>query len=302
MAQEVAIRRQDVASRPLAELQELGRVFYESGMFPDVRSAAQAVVKIQAGSELGFSPIYSMAKIYIVKGRVMVGAEAIGALIKRSGRYDYRVVKLTDTECELMFTDNGNDVYRSLFTMEDARRADLVTSGSGWYKWPRAMLMSKTLSQGARIVCPHIISGVYVPEDFGLELDDQRGTDAEGVVLQSDEGKEEVITPLGELKPEASAGSAMETDKTDSSGVPNKATPSQIRKIMASARGKGCEISEVGVYMKERWQIASMKGLTKSQASELIDLIEAGKLTGVKSAGLPLNVPEDGEGTAEQSD
>ncbi len=105
--------------RPLSELQELGRVFYESGMFPDIRSAAQAIVKIQAGSELGFPPIYSMAKIYIVKGRVMVGAEALGALVKRSGRYDYRVVKLTDTECELMFTQK---VHPEGFTQKGSPR------------------------------------------------------------------------------------------------------------------------------------------------------------------------------------
>lgn len=282
MAQEVTIRRTEMALRPLAELQELGKVFYDSGMFPDIRSAAQAIVKIQAGSELGFSPIYSMAKIYIVKGRVMVGAEALGAMVKRSGRYDYRVVKLTDIECELMFTDNGQDAYLSRFTMEDAKRADLVQPGSGWHKWPRAMLMSKSLSQGARIVCPHMISGAYVPEDFGVEI---------GESGEIEEPESVMVEPRVMVGP-PSAGRAECAAENVASGMivhagaepevvdtrySNQATQPQIRKIMASAKGKGILIADVGTYMKAKWQLTGTKDLTKKQASELIDLIEGGK-------------------------
>lgn len=179
------------------EIATMSKVFYESGMFPDIRSAAQAIVKIQAGSELGFTPVYSLQKIYIVKGRVMVAAETMGAMVKKSGRYDYRVVRLTDTECELMFTDNGKDVYLSRFTMEDARRADLVSPGSGWQKWPRAMLMSKALSQGARIVCPHVISGTYTPEDFGGAVNPET-EQLEGIVedAPAKPGSGEIIQPV----------------------------------------------------------------------------------------------------------
>jgi len=268
--------------RPLAELQELGKVFYESGMFPDIRSAAQAIVKIQAGSELGFSPIYSMAKIYIVKGRVMVGAEALGAMVKRSGRYDYRVVKLTDTDCELMFTDNGQDAYLSRFTIEDAKRADLVQPGSGWHKWPRAMLMSKALSQGVRIVCPHMISGAYVPEDFGVEI---------GESGEIEEPESVVVEPRVIVGPPFSGRSECPEDNVASGKVvnvgvgpevagtrrSNQAPQPQIRKIMASAKSKGILIADVGTYMKAKWQLTGTKDLTKKQASELIDLIEGGK-------------------------
>ncbi len=160
----------------------MAAAFHASGMFPDIRSTAQAIVKIQAGRELGFNPIYSMTKIYIVKGRVMVAAETMGAMVKRSGRYDYKVITLTDTECTLDFTENGKSVYISRFTIEDAKRADLVIPGSGWYKWPRAMLMSKALSQGARIVAPDVISGTYTPEDLGYSTNPETQT-VEGIAV-----------------------------------------------------------------------------------------------------------------------
>jgi hypothetical protein len=300
VAQEVSIRRTATALRPLAELQELGKIFYESGMFPDIRSAAQAIVKIQAGSELGFSPIYSMAKIYIVKGRVMVSAEALGAMVKRSGRYDYRVVNLTDTECELMFTDNDEDAYLSRFTMEDAKRADLVQPGSGWHKWPRAMLMSKALSQGARIICPHMISGAYVPEDFGFEVgENDEIEEPESVTVEPRvivrppfAGRVECATE-NVTSGTVQAGAETEVDNRYS----NQATQPQIRKIMAAARSKGILIADVGTYMKAKWQLTGTKNLTKKQASELIDLIEGGKfkdeLERTREAPLELSTEEE---------
>ncbi len=169
--QSVAVSTQGVGIMTIAD------AFAKSGMFPDVTTQAQAVVKILAGQELAFGPVYSMTKIYMVKGRVMVGAEALAALVKRSQRYDYSVISHTNTECVLEFTDNGKVVYTSKFTMEDAQGADLLKQDSGWTKWPRAMLFSKALSQGARIVCPEVISGVYTPADFAVE------TDADGEVI-----------------------------------------------------------------------------------------------------------------------
>jgi len=169
MTNELTIR-QTQAVMPFETMNSMATVFHQSGMFPDIKSAAQALVKIQAGSELGFSPIYSMTKIYIVKSRVMVSAEALGAMVKRSGRYDYKIIKLDNETCELEFTDNGKAVYLSRFTMQDARTAGIISDGSGWQKWPRAMLMSKALSQGARAVCPHVIAGTYTPEDMGYSV------------------------------------------------------------------------------------------------------------------------------------
>lgn len=160
-------------------IMDMGQAFYESGMFPDIRSAAQAVVKIQAGAELGFPPIYAMTKIYLVKGKVMVGAEAIGAKVKSSGRYDYRVTKHTDTEIAIQFYERNHDgkfdaTYLSTFSIEEAKKAGVYADGGSWSKWPKAMLFARAISSGARIVCPEVISGVYSAGDFeGVTIDSE---------------------------------------------------------------------------------------------------------------------------------
>jgi hypothetical protein len=170
MPNELAIRQPDYT---LSELDTLATRFAKSLFFADAKDAAQALVKIQAGRELGLPPVYAMTKIFFVQGRITLSAEAMGALIKRSREYDYKVLTLDNTKAVIEFTHNGKVEYVSTFTMEDAKAAELIKDHGNWQKWPRPMLMSKALSQGARIVCPHIISGAYTPEDFGIETDDE---------------------------------------------------------------------------------------------------------------------------------
>ena len=86
-------------TKELAETMTLGDIFVQSGMFTDIKSQAQAVVKILAGRELGLSPLESMTNIYIVNGKVALQAKVIAALIKKSGKYDYRIDKQSNEEC-----------------------------------------------------------------------------------------------------------------------------------------------------------------------------------------------------------
>lgn len=190
----------ELATIQPVSLDKLADAFYSSGLFPDIKSQAQAIVKIQAGSELGFAPIYSMQKVYIVSGKIVIAAEAMGALIKKSGKYNYRVKTYNDDAVALQFTVNGADEFLSAFSMTDARKAGLIKPGSGWEKFPRAMLMSKALSQGARIVCPEVIAGVYTFEDFGLEVNDDGDRLTEEAVKQQTEPPEPIQNANNSVK------------------------------------------------------------------------------------------------------
>ena len=47
------------------DIMSMGKAFAESGMFTDIKTAAQAIVKIQAGQEIGLPPFASMTGIHI---------------------------------------------------------------------------------------------------------------------------------------------------------------------------------------------------------------------------------------------
>ena len=156
------------------DVMKLGEVLARSGFFTDSRDAAQAVVKVLAGQELGFGPLASMTGVNIIKGRVTLSANLLAAAVKRSGKYSYRVTEHTDKVCEIEFTENGQVIGTSRFTMEDAKLAQL--GGDNWRKFPANMLFARAISNGAKWHCPDIFGGpVYTPDELGAEVDEDGG-------------------------------------------------------------------------------------------------------------------------------
>ena len=168
MTQELAIYRS------IDDTMTLGKLLAQSGYFADSRDAGQAVVKVLAGAELGFGPIASMTGINIIKGKVTLSANLIAAAIKRSGRYNYRVRKMTDSECEIVFYEGKEEIGVSTFTAKDAANAGL--SGDNWRKFPRNMLFARAISNGAKWYCPDLSGGpLYTPDELGAQVDGETG-------------------------------------------------------------------------------------------------------------------------------
>ena len=154
---------------PIKQELIMSQVFEESGMFPDIKSKAQALVKVLAGKELGISPFESMAGIYIVNGKLALTSKTMASLIKKSPNYDYTIDTLTETECKITFTQTIGEDERLLgvseFTFKDAAKAGLVNKDV-WKSYPKNMLFARALSNGARWYCPEAISGYYTTEEL----------------------------------------------------------------------------------------------------------------------------------------
>lgn len=174
----------------LKEPMAIGEVFAESGMFTDVKTRAQAVVKILAGKELGLSPFESMASIYIVNGKLALTSKAMSSLIKRSKIYDYHVEELTDTDCKISFYKVKNDqesiIGTSVFTFKDAAKAGLVNKDV-WKNYPKNMLFARALSNGARFYCPDAICGYYATEE--LQDIEQEAVSPKNIIEMNKEGE-----------------------------------------------------------------------------------------------------------------
>ncbi len=143
----------------------IGKAFAESGMFPDVKSAAQAIVKIQAGREIGLPPVASMNGIHIIQGKLTIGAGLMASTVKGSDKYDYRIVELSDKNCSIDFFEKDAVIGNSAFNIEDAKKAGTKNID----KFPKNMLFARAISNGVRWFCPDIFAGpVYTPEEFDI--------------------------------------------------------------------------------------------------------------------------------------
>lgn len=188
----------------LAEVGDVAKMFAASGYFQDAADVAKAYTKILAGQEVGIGPMQAMTGIHIVKGKPTFSGPLVGALIKRSGRYDYRIVHLDDTRCELAFFQDGEQVGTSEFSIEDAQKAGL-TSNQTWRTYPRNMLFARAITNGARWHCPDVFGGpVYTPEELGAVVD------AEGNVVDDHNDTVAAETPHVEAPVELAAAEQVE--------------------------------------------------------------------------------------------
>ncbi len=164
-----------VDGEKLTTVQRLGGLLAASGYFADARDMAQAAVKVMAGEELGIPPVASMMGIHIIKGKVVLSANLIASRIKAHG-YDYVFEQFDATVCKIDFLSRIEDGKRrvlgkSSFSIQDAKQAKIELAM--YEKYPRNMLFSRAISNGARWFCPDIFSGVpvYSPDEFGVVTD-----------------------------------------------------------------------------------------------------------------------------------
>lgn len=144
-------------SRGLAEDIQVADLLAKSGFFPNVKTVAEAFTKLRLGREIGIGQVTALRELYVIQGRLAMSATLMATLIQRSGIYDFRVERLDPEGCCIAFFKGGEFLGRSEFSMIDARKAGLEGKDN-WKKYPKNMLWSRALSNGARWYC----SGVFL--------------------------------------------------------------------------------------------------------------------------------------------
>jgi hypothetical protein len=186
----------------------LAEVFVQSGFFKDVKGQAQAIVKVLYGRELGMSPLQAMIAINMVEGRPEVASATLGAIIKRQGKYDYRVKELDATKCAIEFfegkAETGVSIGVARFTVEDATRAGLAKKFN-YTAYPEDMMFSRAMSRGVKRFCLDAVGGVPVYSEGEIrEARDARVAAGEVIEAGADDVAE--VNPFASAKkPEAPA-------------------------------------------------------------------------------------------------
>lgn len=168
-------KQEEVSSRGVVlssfeDLQQFGQAAAKSGYFRDTQDVAKAIVKMQAGMEIGVPPIASLTGIHIVEGKPTLSASLIASRIKASGKYRYVAKKHSETECELEFKEKLDGIWESVgvssFTMSDAAKAG-ISGRANWKRYPKNMLFARAISNGARWYCADIFTGaIYTTEEI----------------------------------------------------------------------------------------------------------------------------------------
>lgn len=295
------------------DIKGMAEAFAKSGMFQDAKDMYAAVVKIQAGRELGLPPVYSMQNINMIQGRLGTSANTMALLIKASGKYNYRILEHDEQKCTIAFyeLEAGKmvEVGKSTFTMKDAERAGLVKPGSGWQKYPRAMLFSRAISQGARLYCPDAIGGVYTTEELQAipetpervkpvteqvepipatetpvtvdtiaeDVTDNEQKPPDGETAQSEHYcriHKTAYFKRGNMK---SYGHKIIVDGVETNQWCNESSPEERKKLFAVVNDQGIDHEELKKYLAFHYGVNSTKDLPRQTIDEIIQSIETGQ-------------------------
>jgi hypothetical protein len=138
---------------------------------PGVTNLGEALYMGSVGADLGLSPSQSLRAMYLVKGKPILSAQAIQAVVVRNRsicKY-FRLVESTHEKCTYETLRDGDpEPTRLTWTIQMAQRAGLLSNGT-WKAHPEAMLRARAVASLARAVYPDLILGVY-EEDEGREI------------------------------------------------------------------------------------------------------------------------------------
>jgi hypothetical protein len=154
-------------------MKEQAVTLVKSGMLPNGIKTPEAAMAIAIkGVEIGMPMMQSFAQINIIGGKPCISAEGMNFLIRKhcpAAKID--IVKRDHEGCVINASRPGAMVTKFEFTMEDAKRAELLGNPS-WKKFPKNMLFARCISDMARTMFPDCIGGIsYTPEELGAVVD-----------------------------------------------------------------------------------------------------------------------------------
>lgn len=157
-----------IVPRSVAEARDLAGQYAKSSLLPpDLRGKeADVFVTIMAGLELGLAPMASLRSIHVVKGKPILSADAMVAVVQASGLCEYFTCVESSAAVATYETKRKGapPPQRLSFSLDEAKMAKL-TGGDNWMKYPAAMLRARAKAALARDVYPDAIAGVYTDDE-----------------------------------------------------------------------------------------------------------------------------------------
>jgi hypothetical protein len=145
------------------DMQSMAEAIAKSGLFgmKDTNSVLALMAVAQAE---GLHPATAARDFHIIQGRPALKADAMLARFQNAGgKVDW--TEYTDERVTGVFTHPNGGSLAVSWTIKQATNIGLVKPGSGWQKFPRAMLRSRCISEGIRSVFPGSVTGFYSPEE-----------------------------------------------------------------------------------------------------------------------------------------
>lgn len=153
-----------LSPRNLTEARELAEMITRSDFVPtEYRGKPDnAIVAIQLGSEVGLGPIQSLQTIAVINGRPQIYGDGLIALVQASPLCELLEEGFDDKSqtawCKVR--RRGRKERVGYFSMEDAKRAQLLGKKGPWTMYPRRMCQMRARSWTLRDEFADVLKGL----------------------------------------------------------------------------------------------------------------------------------------------
>jgi hypothetical protein len=187
-----------VIPRSMPELQSMAEQLAKSSLLPDALKgkAADVMVQILAGQELGLAPMASIRGVHIVQGKPLLSADTMVGLVLGSGVCEYfSCVEETDTKVTYETKRKGSPHPQRVTWSDDDTKAAGLNTKDNWRLHKKQMRRARAKAMLARDVFPDVLAGCYDPDEIQVpstpvrvvheDAEDAEFTESEPVEIQA---------------------------------------------------------------------------------------------------------------------
>ena len=163
--------RQELTPSTWNMIQAMAPTMYQSRLF-GVANESQAAAIMLKGYELGLSLTAAFEFVHIIQGKPSISPRGMLALIYQSGQLESMKIEDDGKKCSVYMKRTNGIEHTAVFSMDDAKAADLIKKDGGWEKYPKQMRQWRAIGFCADVVFPDILS-VKRSDEYGADLTPQ---------------------------------------------------------------------------------------------------------------------------------
>lgn len=267
----------------LNQMFKLATGFFKAGCFgADVKNPEQALVKIQAGFEMGLPPVEAMNSLYIINGKITIFGSAMTKRLRQKG---WQITYDDKPDSCLVTITKGDETYYYTATLDELKR---LNSKAAQFA-PKEKLRYHALSRLIRFSVPEVLdAGVgYLKEELE-DVDSRGGSQVRVESTESEPASERLAAKIAKCK------TPEDLQKVRGEAGSYDLTPADIELISKALKKRGIDLqidvvaSEPATIEPETGEIVERKGFDASKVytPERIAQMVAGLKTKTEVKGL----------------
>jgi hypothetical protein len=246
------VKHQPLTPETWEMIRHVAPVMRQAQLF-GVATESQAAAIMLKGHELGLSLTASFEFINVIRDKPGLIPRGALALILGSSEYDgMKIEDIADskgnpTACKVWMKRKNGLEYTAQFTMEDAKRADLIKPDSGWSKYPSNMMRWRAIGFCADIVFPDVLGGMKRVDELGADITPdgeiiQGSWTVQKEVPQPPKPQKTIQVALNELMQRYAAEKILEANN---GSIPS--TMQEIEAVIAKLEQEAADVSTITV-------------------------------------------------------